>query len=59
VEVQEVGWESCGTELAGDYTFLYVKGIESYELGTAVTRVEFVIDRMSYVLRSAGVLSLF
>jgi exonuclease III len=60
VGVQEVRWEGGGTELAGEYTFLYGKGNEYYELGkgffvhkritSAVQRVEFVSDRTSYII---------
>jgi hypothetical protein len=51
-----------GTEPAGEYTFFYRKGSENHELGTsffvhkririisAVERVEFVSDRMSYII---------
>jgi hypothetical protein len=34
VGVQEVRWEGCGTEPAGEYTFVYGKGNENHELGT-------------------------
>jgi exonuclease III len=60
VGVQEVRWEGGGTEPAGEYTFSYGKGNENRELGTgfsvhkriisSVKRVEFVSDRMSYII---------
>jgi len=52
--------EEGGTVRAGDYNYLYGKGNEDHQLGTgffvhhrivsAVKRVEFVSDRVSYIL---------
>jgi hypothetical protein len=60
VGVQEVRWEKGDTERAEDYTFFYGQGNGDHRLGTgffvhkrivsAVRRVEFVSDRMSYII---------
>jgi hypothetical protein len=60
VGVQEVRWEKGGTEQAEDYTFFYGQGNGDHRLGTgffihkrilsAVRRVEFISDRISYVI---------
>jgi hypothetical protein len=60
VGVQEVRWEGRGTEPAGENSFFYGKGNKDHELGTgsfvhkriisAVKRVKFVSDRMSYII---------
>jgi hypothetical protein len=60
VGVQEVRWEKGGTEQAEDYKFFYGQGNGDHHLGTGffvhkrivsvVSRVEFISERMSYLL---------
>jgi exonuclease III len=60
VGVQEVRCDKGDTEPAGNYTFFYGNGNADHHLGTgifvhkriisAVKRVEFVSDRMSYII---------
>jgi len=60
VGMQEVRWDKEGTVRAGDYNFFYGKGNENHQLGTgffvyrrlvsAVKRIEFVSDRLSYIV---------
>jgi hypothetical protein len=57
-EISKYKWDRGGTEPAGEYTFIYGKGNENYELGTdfflhkriiAGKRSTFVSDRISHV----------
>jgi hypothetical protein len=60
VGAQEVRWEKRGTERAEDYKFLYGQGNGDHQLGreffvhkgivSAVRRVGFISDRMSYII---------
>jgi hypothetical protein len=58
MEVQEVIWDKGGTEPTGECTFFDVQGDENHEVNNflcrritpAVKRVEFISDRMPYII---------
>jgi hypothetical protein len=60
LDLVEVRWEKGGNKQAEDYTFFYGERNEDHQLGTgslvhkrilsAVTRVQFVSDRMPYII---------
>jgi hypothetical protein len=55
VGVQEVRWEKGGTERAEDYTFFYRSSVRDRffvrkRILSAVRGVEFISDRMSYII---------
>jgi hypothetical protein len=51
VGVQEVRWDRGGTEPAGENTFFYGKGFFiRKKIISAVKRIEFVSDRLSYII---------
>jgi hypothetical protein len=71
VRVQVIRWDRVGTKPAGEYIFFCLKGNENHDLSaaffvhkrimSAVKRIEFVSDRVSYITfyEVAGVILLF
>ena len=67
--MQEVRWNKGGTARAGDYNFFYKKGNENRQLGTgyfvhhriasAVKSVEFVSDRVTYIVTRGRLCNIF
>ena len=62
--IKKVSWDKGGTGRVGDFNFFYGKGNENHHLETgffvhqrkasSVKRVEFVSDRMSYIVLRGG-----
>jgi hypothetical protein len=60
VGVQEVTWDGGGTKPEGEYGFSNERGNVNHEVGTgffvhkriisAIERIEFISDRMSYII---------